>query len=135
MTSKSKRVQEQARTQPHAQADIADLHAWATGGSGAPAPRADIPAQRDERDSGPTGLAGHPLMPKVLIIAGVVVVGYLAIALVVHLLMMLLMVVGGIAAVYAAYRIGFWRGQKAAEPGSDGPVRTMPWLGSARRRG
>lgn len=132
MNLKPKRSQAEKQQEsgpPHAQADIADLHAWATGGSGAPAPRADIPAQREDRESGPGGLANHPMMPKVLVIAGVVIVGYLVLAVVVHLLMMLLMIVGGIAAVYAAYRIGFWRGQRATEP-----VRTRPWPGLGRRR-
>lgn len=116
--------------QPHAQADISDLQAWATGESGAPAPRAGIPAQRDGRDSDSAGRSGSPLAPKVVVVAGVAILGYLALALVAHLLMMLLMVMGGIAAVYAAYRVGYWRGRRAAEP-----VRTAPWFGSARRRG
>lgn len=129
MNLKPKRPQAE-KQQPHAQADIADLQAWAAGDNSPPTPRAEVPTQRDGgRDAAPAGLANHPMMPKVLVIAGVVIVGYLVIAVVVHLLMMLLMIVGGIAAVYAAYRIGFWRGQRSTEP-----VRTMPWPGSGRRR-
>lgn len=132
MISKSKRAraqrQEQAR-QPHAQADIADLQAWAVGGNAAPAPRPDGPSPANEGASTRADLPGGPLLPKLLVVAGVVLVGYLAFLFLVHLVMMLLMVVGGIAAVYAAYRIGYWRGQRSGEP-----VRTMPWLGSGRRR-
>jgi len=127
VTFKPKRPQAE-KQQPHAQADIADLQAWATGGHGT-TPSAEVPAQRAGRDSASAGLADHPMMPKVLVVAGVVIVGYLAVMLVLHLLMLLLMVVGAIAAVYVAYRIGYWRGQR-----SDAPVRTTPWPGSGRRR-
>lgn len=132
MTSKSEKAREQ---RPHAQADIADLQSWAAssqggiGGAGATvSSAAEVAAQRETR-SRTGGLAGHPLAPKVLVVAGVVIVGYLAVMLVVHLLMMLLMVLGGIAAVYAAYRIGYWRGRR-----DTGPVNSAPWLGSGRRR-
>lgn len=115
MASKSKN--------PSADAHIDELQAWAARGNKAggaaappaPAPTAfaSVPASSGRgavRPAG-SGLRGT-LLPKVLIALGIGVAAYLVFSFVIGLLMTLLMIVGGVALLYAVFRIGRWYGRR-----------------------
>lgn len=127
MTSKPKN--------PSADAHIDELQAWAarankaaTGDAGAPAgtgsarttppPPASaaasfgLPAMSRSREATGSGRRGGSLLPKVLIALGIGVAAYLVFSFIVGLLMTLLMIVGGVALIYAVYRVGRWRGRR-----------------------
>lgn len=116
MTSKSRR--------PSAEADIDELHAWATGassGAGAaqtapaaakPTATASVPTSGKTRTKRAPTLRGSTLLPKALLVIAVGLAAYLVFSFVLGLLMTLLMIVGGAALLYAAYRIGLWQGRR-----------------------
>lgn len=114
VTSTSKR--------PSADANIDDLHAWAARENKAAskaAPSGDItstrfssvPATDRGEAAGWSGLGGGSLLPKVLLVLGAGVAAYLVFSFVIGLLMTLLMIAGGVALLYAVFRIGRWRGR------------------------
>lgn len=116
MASKSKN--------PSADAHIDELQAWAaranraSGGAAAsapaPAPTAfsSVPTSgRDVVRPADTGLRGT-LLPKVLIALGIGVAAYLVFSFIIGLLMTMLMIVGGVALLYAVFRIGRWYGRR-----------------------
>ena len=112
MTSKSKR--------PSAAAGIDELHAWATGQtttSATSTPPASVPAQGGlrggkERVKRRFRVDAAGVLPKVLVVIAVGLAAYLVFSFIIGLLVTMLMVVGGAALLYAAYRIGLWQGRR-----------------------
>ena len=106
MTAKSKR--------PSADAGIDELQAWAARANraavspvGASAPYPGVPATtREPEPSGRRDARRGSLLPKVLLAVGAAAAAYLVISFVIGLLMTLLMIAGGVALIYAVYRIG-----------------------------
>lgn len=112
---------------PSAAADIDELQAWAAGGEKAATSNASRPGAgagggtsafssipvttRSQRPAG-SGSRGS-LLPKVLLVAGIGLAAYLMFSFIVGIVMTILMVVGGIAALYAVYRIGRRRGSRS----------------------
>jgi len=53
-----------------------------------------------------SGIRGGSLLPKVALAVGIGLAAYLVFSFIIGLVMTLLMIVGGVALLYAAYRIG-----------------------------
>ena len=114
MTSKSKR--------PSAEANIDELHAWATGetrtnaatktATATATASAGMPARGKERVKRGLRENGAAVLPKVVVVIAVGLAAYLVFSFIIGLLMTMLMVAGGAALLYAAYRIGLWQGRR-----------------------
>lgn len=86
---------------------------------------------RGRRETTGPGLRDGGLLPKVLLAVGVGLAAYLVFSVLVGLLMMLLMVVGGAALLYGAFRVGRWQGRRDAYDPARDSRRAVPSVYSA----
>jgi hypothetical protein len=57
-------------------------------------------------------MRGGSLLPKFLLVVGIGLAAYLVFSFIIGLLMTLLVIVGGVALLYAVYRVGRWQGRR-----------------------